>query len=574
MTDFSKTPWSQFKKADYTDDQWKKACLICDKDCMEESTSKSCCKLPVKEPDGTYNINAIKAAYGALQGARGGVDLTKAQQTSAMTQLKRLYEQAGLEIPSEMEAGLSTRSYKNSLEYQRERIQAAVNEKYPHQMDGSGYNFDVEATYPDDGVVVVKDWYRRQYFQIPYTLENGLVTLGEPEETDHDELYITKQQINARLAASRAEDKPVGIGWSPGIHKLFMNGKPARLLVPEETIIPTYKLLETKLAEDRVPLGIDHLDEKILKENKILAKLNPLDVGEVKKIATDGEHIYITDSELTNPSVQELQAKGELPAFSVVGPVQAHECERDDIDYVLDYFEDIKRFDFIEQGGCQTCKTGIEPTKLILASKLSMEVDKLTDENNGQNPTDETNTEETQTQGSDGGEGNNEGNIPTDGAQGEGEPEGTQTEGNQEGTTEGEGATDSQTEEEYPDLDPKVKKYIDKQFGEVKSLINNMAQGETQKVEAKLSELDEKDKTREINQKIETKITEGTIKPAQKGGLLQAGLAMKPEDFDKHLATYTEKVVDFDQHANLEAEAPEGSPTLDDMQKARKANRF
>jgi len=66
----SDTPWSQFTEADYTLEQWRRACLIS----IEGATdTKAGYKLPVREPDGTLNRNAVHAAagghgVGAVQG--------------------------------------------------------------------------------------------------------------------------------------------------------------------------------------------------------------------------------------------------------------------------------------------------------------------------------------------------------------------------------------------------------------------------------------------------------------------------------------------------------------------------
>lgn len=415
-------------------------------------------------------------------------------------------------------------------------------------------------------MVVVHDWRLEKYYEIPYSIENGEVVLGELTETDHDELYITKTQIEAQLSAASAENKPVGIGWSPGIHKLFINKKPARLLVPPETILPTFRQLKDKLTESRVPLGIDHLDEQILNENKILAKLNPLDVGDVKEVATDGKDIYITDSLLTNSSVQELHDKGELPSFSIVGPVNVHECERDDIDYVLDSFKDIERIDFVEQGGCQTCKTGIEPTELILASKLSMEVDNLTNENKvvtklkkqlKDNPDQLDFTPDEINELKQLGE----------------------SDETVKGLLDESKLIEPEKESGSDELDEGVKTYIDGKFDEMKTILTESS-GEN-KVEARLAELEKENKEAKleaqkavITGKIDVKIKEGTVKPAQKEGLLEAGLSMDAEKFDKYLGTFTEKVVDLDQHAHLEASAPDGAPTMEDLRASRKSGGF
>jgi HK97 family phage prohead protease len=66
----SDKPWSQFTEADYTLEQWRRACLIS----VEGATdTKAGYKLPVREPDGTLNRNAVHAAagghgVGAVQG--------------------------------------------------------------------------------------------------------------------------------------------------------------------------------------------------------------------------------------------------------------------------------------------------------------------------------------------------------------------------------------------------------------------------------------------------------------------------------------------------------------------------
>ncbi len=458
------------------------------------------------------------------------------------------------------------RHYKDSQEYQRDRLRGAINQKYPHKDDGSSYDFSITATYPDEKVVVVHDWRTEKYFEMPYSIEEGRVTLGELTETDHDELYITKAQIKAKLTAARAVDKPVGIGWSPGIHSLFINGKPTRLLVPESTIKPTFELLKNKLSESRVPFGIDHLDKKTLEENKILAKMNPLDVGEVKQVATDGKDIYITDSQLTNQSVQELQSAGELPAFSMVGPVNVHECERQDVDYVLDSFKDIERFDFVEQGGCQTCKTGVTPDELILASKLSMEVDKLTDKNKV--------VEKLKKQLNDNPE---QLNFTKDEiAELKQLSESDET---VKGLLDESKLIEPEKEDSELEVDERVKSYIDKKFEKIETLLTGKA--EDAKVEARLAKLEAKGeeqileaKKSVINGKIDNKIKEGTVKPVQREGLLEAGLSMDPEKFDKYLGTFTEKIVDLDQHAHLEASVPDGAPSMEDLRASRKTGGY
>lgn len=72
------------------------ACLI---DLNEPGADKiqAKCKLPIKEPDGTYNRNALRAAAAALMGARGGVQAPAAEKAKAARKILRLMREAGIE---------------------------------------------------------------------------------------------------------------------------------------------------------------------------------------------------------------------------------------------------------------------------------------------------------------------------------------------------------------------------------------------------------------------------------------------------------------------------------------------
>lgn len=90
---FSNKPWGQFSESDYKDaEAFCAACLI-DLNPPGEKKKKSLCKLPVKEPNGTYNRNAIHAAAAALAGARGGVKAPPEARRKAARKLLRLYRE-------------------------------------------------------------------------------------------------------------------------------------------------------------------------------------------------------------------------------------------------------------------------------------------------------------------------------------------------------------------------------------------------------------------------------------------------------------------------------------------------
>lgn len=93
----SEKPWSEYTKADYTPEQWHRACLVHQH--QGSPTSKSQCKLPVRTPNGAINRNGVHAAAAALGGARGGVDASSEELASARTALARLYTELGEDAP-------------------------------------------------------------------------------------------------------------------------------------------------------------------------------------------------------------------------------------------------------------------------------------------------------------------------------------------------------------------------------------------------------------------------------------------------------------------------------------------
>lgn len=58
----SDKPWSNFSQADYSIDQWKRACVV--DTGQGDPSSKQRYKVPVREPDGTLNRNGVHAAAG------------------------------------------------------------------------------------------------------------------------------------------------------------------------------------------------------------------------------------------------------------------------------------------------------------------------------------------------------------------------------------------------------------------------------------------------------------------------------------------------------------------------------
>lgn len=87
------------------------------------------------------------------------------------------------------------RKYSDSTEYKQRQMQTAINENFPG-MNGD-YPYSVKATYPDDQIVVVRDWNKDEYLELSYTTDaDGNISFGEPQPTTYEEVYVTKEQIN------------------------------------------------------------------------------------------------------------------------------------------------------------------------------------------------------------------------------------------------------------------------------------------------------------------------------------------------------------------------------------------
>jgi hypothetical protein len=93
-------PWSDYTKADYTPEQWHRACLVHIH--QGTPTSKDQCKIPVRTPNGEINRNGVQAAAAALAGARGGVNASPEKTSLAKRAVSRLYSQLGEKAPSSL----------------------------------------------------------------------------------------------------------------------------------------------------------------------------------------------------------------------------------------------------------------------------------------------------------------------------------------------------------------------------------------------------------------------------------------------------------------------------------------
>ena len=94
----SDKPWSDFSQADYSDEQWKAACILHKCDGME----KSCHGLPIKEPGGALNRNAVHAAASRFNQVQAPAE-AKAKAKAA---LRGAYKQIGEDPPEGIQAAV------------------------------------------------------------------------------------------------------------------------------------------------------------------------------------------------------------------------------------------------------------------------------------------------------------------------------------------------------------------------------------------------------------------------------------------------------------------------------------
>lgn len=100
----SNRPWGEVDKTVEAYGSAEKYCRACLIDMNEPGEEKvaSKCKLPVREPGGAINRNALAAAAAALVGSRGGVDAPLAEKRKAARKLIALYREAEMEPPESL----------------------------------------------------------------------------------------------------------------------------------------------------------------------------------------------------------------------------------------------------------------------------------------------------------------------------------------------------------------------------------------------------------------------------------------------------------------------------------------
>jgi len=95
-------PWDGSASRYKDTDAFCAACLI-DTNPAGKDKIQANCKLPIKEPNGDINKNALSAAAAALAGARGGLkNVSPAEKKKAARALIRAYAEARMEVPDSL----------------------------------------------------------------------------------------------------------------------------------------------------------------------------------------------------------------------------------------------------------------------------------------------------------------------------------------------------------------------------------------------------------------------------------------------------------------------------------------
>jgi hypothetical protein len=91
----------------FTDEEWAHSCIVDLGLCSaaaKELTAKQRYKVPILEPNGDLNANALGSAAGALNNARAALKACPAAKAAAARKLRSAYGTAKLDVPEHVTA--------------------------------------------------------------------------------------------------------------------------------------------------------------------------------------------------------------------------------------------------------------------------------------------------------------------------------------------------------------------------------------------------------------------------------------------------------------------------------------
>jgi len=193
LTDISNKPWGDFPNSAFTDEQFIRSCVL-DRG-PDAGTAKQRCSLPILEPDGTLNRNAVHNATARINQVG---EATADQKHGAARKLIAAYKQLGEEPPDSLKA----------MAAGEDRSRPTAGQLEERSIDTAGV----------DG--------RRLRGLIPYGVESRdlggwreVIDRGALRNTRLDDLIATREHDRAHLLGRypttlAVEDRSDGFAWS------------------------------------------------------------------------------------------------------------------------------------------------------------------------------------------------------------------------------------------------------------------------------------------------------------------------------------------------------------------------
>jgi len=202
-------------------------------------------------------------------------------------------------------------------------------------------------------------------------------TSDDPEEDEEDRGDLEGMAVDGSdpfHASLEAQDEPQadadglrGIIWAEGQHDLWVNGEPASVHVPADTIQATFQRLQERMASEGVKIGFDHPDQDSVAAQTALGEIG--EAQEVVQATEEGQEVIaMRDSQFTNSKAVEAAEAGEFDGmgFSIVGNIalatgeDGDPIERDDGSLEVAAV-DIQRIDVVPEQAVEQAQIGNLP---------------------------------------------------------------------------------------------------------------------------------------------------------------------------------------------------------------------
>ncbi|GII87070.1 hypothetical protein Ssi03_50600 [Sphaerisporangium siamense] len=322
----STKPWSGFSAADYSIEQWRKACLIGP---AEASDSKGDYSLPVREPDGTLNRNAVHAAAARI----GQVKADTGAKSSAAKTLAALYRQLD-EDPPESLAALA--------EPQTKPAKEAASDRHAELVEGGGsIGAYLESRIHAVFTQLTDDMYgeghltRDERIALSSAIGDGLKAFVARVEADQPGLYRrglydTLQDAPAMVSETSGATLPAPAEAAPAAASQPVDAPPAAVeesTPPGTPPVPTEQIKESEMPElteelqrqlaEAATLG-SKLEEAMALLGTATTQLQALteraDAADARADAADAKALRLENDKAARTAVAEALQNSTLPA--------------------------------------------------------------------------------------------------------------------------------------------------------------------------------------------------------------------------------------------------------------------